>query len=113
MRGKGTPVTGMMPMHIPMFSNSGKGEEDEDPDAEQAAHHVPRVFANHEHAPGDEAEQRHDGDRPNKAHLLADRGEDEVGLLFGHVAERGLKSVEQPRAVDPPRANGALGIFTS
>ena len=52
-----------------------------------------------------------DGHRADKAHLLTDRREDEVRLLFGHVAERRLEPVEETRAVHPARADGALRVL--
>ena len=46
----------------------------------------------------------------DKSQLLADGGEDEVGLLLGNVAERRLQTVEQPRAVNATRTDGALRV---
>ena len=45
---------------------------------------------------------------PDEAELLADRGEDEVGLLLGHEAELGLGALEEALARHPPVAMACL-----
>ena len=46
-----------------------------------------------------------------QAELLPHRGEDEVGVLLGHVAQPGLRALEQPLALDAAGADGDLRLL--
>src|SRR5581483_2234430 len=62
------------------------------------------------HPPGHDAEQREQRARAGEAELLAYRGEDEVGVLLGHVAEPGLAALEQPLAERAACADRSLRL---
>src|SRR4029077_9349687 len=61
-------------------------------------------------APDDDAEQRQQRARPRETELLTDRGEDEVGVLLGHIAEPGLTALEQALAEGSARADRRIRL---
>ena len=85
--GRGTPVTGMMPRHMPTFWNAWKPNQQAMPrggDPAEDVVGVPRRCASARQI--DDAEQRDQHSGPDQAELLPRDREDEVGVLLGHEA---------------------------
>jgi len=106
---QGMPVTGMMPIVIPMFSKQLKAKKTNTP-MQMIRPSCPWPGARFERAERHEGEQQDDQQRPDEAQLLPDGGEYEVRVLFRHVPEIRLQTVEEPDAVEATRANGVLGV---
>ena len=98
MNGSGIPVIGMMPMVMPAFSKIWNTNSAMMPSAQQGAEVVAGELGRSPHAPHDDGQQRQQRRSPEEAELLADRGEDEVGVLLRNVAEPGLGALEQTLA---------------
>ena len=104
------PVTGMMPMVMPMFSKQLKAKKTKTPmqmmrPIVSLARRPMRKSRNATKASNRRIEHRSD-----EPQLFADGREDEVRVLFGHVAEVRLKALEETRAVQSARADGVLGV---
>ena len=103
MNGSGMPVIGMMPIVMPMFSNTWNANSATNADADQRAEEVGRVVSGcSPDAPHQQREQAEQQRAADEAELLADRGEDEVGVLLGH--ERQLRELALVEALAPDAA---------
>ena len=60
---------------------------------------VHRLGGDDDRAPQQDGEQREHARRTHEAELLADDGEDEVGVVVGHVGEGGLRALKEPATV--------------
>ena len=93
--GRGTPVTGMMPRHIPMFWKVWKANQQAMPAAATRPNMSSACMemCSARHSTHREEQDQHAG--ADQAELLAGDGEDEVGVLLGHEARTGLRAVEE------------------
>ena len=104
------PVTGMIPIVMPMFWNTCHASSASTP----AAISVPEQVAGELGGSADpeaqkpyEQQHQHRAEQPE---LLADGREHEVGVLLGHVAAVGHRPVEEALAGQPALADGRLGV---
>ncbi len=100
--GRGTPVTGMMPRHMPMFWKAWKPNQQAMPGGGHPAEDVVAVRGDRQRAPDHDAEQADQQAGADQAELLAGDGEDEVGVLLGHEPGAGLRAVEEALPKRPP-----------
>src|SRR5829696_412010 len=100
---------GMMPTVMPMLTKAWKASMDTTPAASRAPK-GPSKGGDPKAAPEQQPEQGEQGHGAGEAELLADHGEDEVGLLLGHVLEVGLGAAQVALAPDPARADGDQGL---
>ena len=103
--GSGTPVTGMMPRHMPMFWKAWKPNQQAMPAAATRPNTSSVCARDRQRPPDHHAEQRDQHAGADQAELLARDGEDEVGVLLGHEARAGLGAVEEPLAEEPAVAD--------
>ena len=102
MNGSGMPVIGMMPIVMPMFSNTWNAKIASTPTASSVPKKsddssAVRQSRHDQHAV--EADQRRAAE---EAELLAHHGEDEVGVLLGHVRPFLVcRPLNRPCARDP------------
>ena len=91
MNGSGMPVIGMIPIVIPMFSKIWNMNIASTPTHDERPEEVAGQLRGSPDAPRRcTANSASSVAAADEAELLADRGEDEVGVLLGHVAELGL-----------------------
>ena len=109
--GSGTPVTGMMPRHIPMFWNAWKPNQQAMPAAATRPNTSSVRAAISSARQMTIAEQRDQHAGAEQAELLAGDREDEVGVLLGHEPRARLRAVEQPLAEQPAVADGDPGLL--
>src|SRR5215217_902037 len=100
---------GMMPTVMPMLTKAWKASMDTTPAASRAPK-GPSKGGDPKAAPEQQPEQGEQGHGAGEAELLADHGEDEVGLLLGHVLEVGLGAAQVALAADPAGADGDQGL---
>ena len=84
--GSGTPVTGMMPRHMPMFWKVWKPNQHAMPGRGHPAEHVGRGGSDRQRPPDHQAQQGDHQAGAEQAELLTRDGEHEVGVLLGHEA---------------------------
>src|SRR5262245_14815946 len=109
MKGRGMPVIGMMPIVMPTFWNTWNTSMDSTPMHMSVPSRSLAIWAVRQMRMAMSAQAEHGG-RPDEAHLLPQRGEDEVGVLLRHEAEPGLGALEQPLAGCPARGDRRLGL---
>ena len=102
---------GMMPIVIPAFWKTLKAMKAKRPVQIRRPKVSRATTAGVQHPPGDHAEEGEHADGADEAELLGHGGEDEVGLLLGHVAEIRLRPVPDARAEEAARADGVLGLL--
>ena len=105
------PVMGTIPMVMPTFWNSWNTIMANTPDAQQRPEVVAGQLRGTNDPHGEKGEQRQHGHRADEAQLLADDGEDEVGLLLGHQVVLGLVALAVALAGDSTQPDGDLGLF--
>ena len=88
------PVIGMMPVVIPMFSKSWNTSIDERAGTDEHPEQVARQRADAPYSPGEHRVEEQDDRGADEAQLLTGDGEDEVGVLLGHVREVRLRALE-------------------
>ena len=103
--GRGTPVTGMIPRHIPMFWKAWNPNQQATPAAASRPKRSSACAAMRQGPPDHDAEQQDQDAGPDEPELLPRDGEDEVGLLLGDERRPCLRAVEQPLAEDPAVAD--------
>ena len=104
------PVMGMMPMVMPAFWNTLKATKVKSPvhtRRPKTSRDWPAARRTRQ-AMTPRSDKQPDG--ADEAQLLTHGGEDEVGRLLGHVAEVGLRPVQEPGPEEPARADGVLGL---
>ena len=88
----------MMPIVMPMFSNTWIVNIASTPIATQRPEEVRRQQRDAPEPPGEQRVEREQRRAADEAEVLADRGEDEVGVLLGHEAVPRLQALAQPGA---------------
>ena len=92
---------GMMPMVMPMLTKAWKASMVTTPAASSAnGSRATAAMRSPRHQQAEQGEQAHGA---GEAELLADDGEDEVGLLLGDVLEVGLGAAQVALAGDAAR----------
>ena len=103
--GSGSPVTGMMPRVIPMFSKAWKANQATTPVATSRPNRSDGAERRSAGPPEHHPEQQEISRGADEAELLPRDREDEVGLLLGDEAALGLRAVEQALAGQPAGAD--------
>ena len=102
--GSGTPVIGRRPMTAPMLTNAWTTNQAVMPDGQQHAEAVGGAQGGADAEDAERDEQADDHDGADQAELLADDGEDEVGVGVGQEAPLGPAGAEARRRSSPPEA---------
>ena len=110
MNGSGSPVTGMIPIVIPMLTKTWKVNMAAMPRATRAPNRSRAVGGDHQQSPNDHQEGGDHEDPADESQLFADRGEDEVGALLGDILEVGLLTLEETFAGELARAHRKLAL---
>ena len=71
---------------------------------------APLPLGNHDDTDNKYGIEQQDKGTAHKALLLADGAEDKVGVLFGHIVELGLRTIEEPLAPRSARPDGYLRL---
>ena len=103
MNGSGSPLVGSAPMTTPRFTSVWVASISGEPEREVAAEGIRRAQADAQPPPDEQREERDDADGADQPQLLADDGEDEVGVGLGQVEELLLR-LPEPAAEPATRA---------
>src|SRR5215218_3862827 len=87
-----------------------EGQHGHHPGGQEGAEGVAGHGGDAQSPPQEQPEQQQQDHGAGEAELLADHGEDEVGLLLGNVLEVGLGAVQVALAGDAARADGDQGL---
>ena len=86
MNGSGMPVIGMMPIVMPMFSKTWNANIAEHADRQERAEEVGGQQGDPPEPPHEQRVEHEQRGAADEAELLPHHGEDEVGVLLGHVS---------------------------